>query len=61
MGRVMSVMSLIFFTAMPIGYGQAGVVTSAFGPQATLRASGSIAALIGLGCVTLLRPGRELH
>ncbi len=60
MGRVMSVMSLVFFTAMPLGYGQAGLVTSAFGPQTTLLVSGSIAALIGLGCVTLLRPVREL-
>ena len=60
MGRVMSVMSLIFFVAMPLGYAQAGFVTTAFGPQTTLLASGCVAATIGLGCVTLLRPVREL-
>jgi hypothetical protein len=61
MGRVMSVMSLVFFTATPIGYAQAGLVTRAFGPQTTLLVSGCIAAGIGLGCVMLLRPVRELH
>lgn len=61
MGRVMSVMSLVFFAATPIGYGQAGVVTSAFGPQTTLLVSGGIAALVGLSAVTFLRPVRELH
>jgi MFS family permease len=60
MGRVMSVMSLIFFASTPIGYGQAGLVTRAFGPQATLLASGFVAALIGLGCVGFLRPVRRL-
>ena len=33
-GRVMSMYSLAFFVAMPLGYAQAGVLTSAFGPQA---------------------------
>jgi len=60
MGRVMSMYSLVFFVAMPIGYGQAGLVTSAFGLQVTLLASGLVAAAIGLACLLLLRPVRVL-
>ena len=60
MGRVMSMYSLVFFVAMPLGYGQAGLVTSAFGLQTTLLASGLVAAAIGLACLLLLRPVRAL-
>jgi predicted MFS family arabinose efflux permease len=60
MGRVMSMYSLVFFVAMPIGYAQAGLVTSLWGPQATLVASGGVAAAIGLACVAGLRPVRAL-
>jgi MFS family permease len=61
MGRVMSMYSLVFFVAMPIGYAQAGLVTSLFGPQTTLVASGLAAAALGLGCVLFLRPVRALE
>ena len=60
MGRVMSMYSLVFFVAMPVGYAQAGFVTSLFGPQTTLVASGLVAAALGLACVTWLRPVRTL-
>lgn len=60
MGRVMSTYTLVFFVSMPLGYAQAGLLTSAFGPQTALVASGSIAAAIGLACLALLRPVRAL-
>jgi predicted MFS family arabinose efflux permease len=60
MGRVMSMYSLVFFIAMPIGYLQTGFVTDRFGPQAALQASGLCAAAIGLACLALLRPVRDL-
>lgn len=60
MGRVMSMYTLVFFVSMPLGYAQAGLVSSAFGPQTALVASGSIAAAIGLACLALLRPVRAL-
>jgi predicted MFS family arabinose efflux permease len=60
MGRVMSMYSLVFFVAMPIGYAQAGAVTSAFGPQVSLVASGVVAAAVGLLCVLALAPVRDL-
>jgi MFS family permease len=61
MGRVMSMYSFAFFASMPIGYAQAGIVTSLFGPQTTLVSAGLLAAVIGLACVTLLRPVRALE
>jgi MFS family permease len=60
-GRVMSMYSLVFFVSMPLGYAQAGAVTRAFGPQATLLASGLAAAAIALACLALVRPVRELE
>lgn len=60
MGRVMSMYTLSFFASMPIGYAQAGAVTSAFGPQTTLVASGLLAAAVGGMGVVLLRPVRAL-
>ena len=61
MGRVMSMYTLAFFVAMPLGYAQAGVVTRFFGPQATLVTSGLAAAAIGLAAVALLREVRGLR
>jgi MFS family permease len=61
MGRVMSMYSLVFFASMPVGYAQAGAVTSLAGPQATLVASGLVAAGIGLACVLLLKSVRALE
>jgi hypothetical protein len=52
--------SLVFFVAMPIGYAQAGLVTSLWGPQTTLVVSGLVAAALGLACVTWLRSVRAL-
>ncbi len=60
MGRVMSMYTLVFFVSMPIGYAQAGVVTTLFGPQTTLLTSGLLASAIGLFCLVLLRPVRAL-
>ncbi len=61
MGRVMSMYTLVFFSSMPIGYAQAGFVTSAFGTRTTLLSSGVAAALIGFSCLALARPVRELR
>jgi MFS family permease len=61
MGRVMSMYTLSFFGSMPIGYAQSGAVTSAFGPQASLLASGTAAVVIGLSCLVLMRRVRQLQ
>jgi MFS family permease len=47
-GRVMSMYTLIFFVSAGTGYAQAGLVTSRFGPEVTLVASGALAAVIGV-------------
>ena len=59
-GRVMSMYSLAFFIAMPVGYAQAGAITTAFGPQATLMVNGVAAAVIGLACLVGARSVRSL-
>jgi len=61
MGRVMSMYSLVFFASMPVGYAQAGLVTRGFGPEATLLSSGVVAALIGVACLVLWKPVRDLR
>ncbi len=61
MGRVMSMYSLVFFISMPIGYGLAGVLTTRFGIQTTLLASGCAAGVCGLIAVTTLRTVRALR
>jgi hypothetical protein len=45
---------------MPLGYAQAGAVTSAWGPQATLLSSGVAAAAVGLACLVGARSVRAL-
>jgi len=60
MGRVMSMYSLAFYIAMPLGYAQAGAMTDAFGPQATLQVNGVIAAAIGLANLLALRSVRSI-
>ena len=60
MGRVMSMYSLAFFGSMPLGYAQAGWVTTRFGVEATLLSSGLASAAIGLLCLLGLRSVREL-
>ena len=59
-GRVMSMYTLVFLGASPLGYLQAGMVTDRFGPGAALVSSGWIAAAIGLAAILLLRPVRAL-
>ena len=59
-GRVMSMYSLAFFLAMPVGYAQAGAITTWFGPQTTLLANGVAAAAIGLACLVGARSVRSL-
>lgn len=61
LGRVMSMYSLVFFVSMPVGYAQAGALTSAFGPQAALVANGVVAAAVGLACLAGLRSVRDLR
>jgi MFS family permease len=60
LGRVMSMYSLVFFVAMPIGYAQAGALTAALGPATTLIANGAAAAAIGVLGLVRLRAVREL-
>jgi predicted MFS family arabinose efflux permease len=59
-GRVMSMYTMMFLAASPLGYFQAGAVTDAFGPRATLLSSGAVAACVGLAALLFLRPVREL-
>lgn len=61
MGRVMSMYFLAFLAAMPLGHAQAGVMTNLLGLRATLVASGTTAALIGVAFLVLLRPVRVLR
>jgi MFS family permease len=60
MGRVMSMYTLAFFAAAPLGYAQAGLVTSQFGPQAALLSSGACAIGIGLLAAARLHSVRAL-
>jgi len=61
MGRVMSMYTLAFLTASPLGYLQAGVVTDALGPRIALLSSGWIAAAIGLAAILFLKSVRDLE
>jgi MFS family permease len=61
MGRVMSMWGLAFTVSSAIGYLQAGLLSSAFGPQATLIVSASIASACGLLAMLFLRPVTRLQ
>jgi len=61
MGRVMSMYSLAFTASTPVGYAQAGLMASAFGPQATVVVSATIAMVIGVGAMLFLRPVTKLR
>lgn len=61
LGRVMSMYSLVFFVAMPLGYGLAGAATAAFGTQTTLVLGGAGAAAVGILGLVGLRSVRELR
>ncbi|MCG8590885.1 MAG: MFS transporter [Proteobacteria bacterium] len=60
MGRVMSMYSLVFFASMPLGYGQAGLLTTTLGIEPTLFYNGMVAACIGLAGLLWLKPVRSL-
>lgn len=60
MGRVMSMYSLAFLASTPVGYAQAGVITTLYGPQTTLIANGVAAVAIGAACLLLLRSVRAM-
>jgi predicted MFS family arabinose efflux permease len=59
-GRVMSMYTLTFLAASPVGYFQAGQITNLFGPGAALLSSGCAAAAVGLAAIPFLKPVREL-
>lgn len=61
MGRVMSMYSLAFFASMPVGYAQAGAVTSFFGPAASLVSSGLCAAVVATLALLTTRSVRSLR
>ncbi len=61
MGRVMSMYALAFAAAGPIGFAQAGALTSLFGPREAIVTSGAVVAAIGLLAVLFLRPVRSLR
>jgi hypothetical protein len=61
MGRVMSMYGLAFTASVPLGYLQAGIQASLWGPRATLVAS--LLACVGLGGIAMafLRPVTRLR
>jgi predicted MFS family arabinose efflux permease len=60
MGRVMSMYTLGFTIAIPIGLAQAGLVTNFWGPQVSLVASGIAACILGTLGLILVKPVRGL-
>jgi len=60
MGRVMSVYGLSFTSSLPIGYGQAALTSTLFGPRVSLTISGLVCLAIGVGCFSLMRGVRRL-
>jgi MFS family permease len=61
MGRVMSMWGLVFTVSSAAGYLQAGIVSSALGPQVALIASTSITSACGLLAMLFLRPVTRLR
>jgi DHA3 family tetracycline resistance protein-like MFS transporter len=61
MGRVMSMYSLAFFVAMPIGYFQSGAITTRFGTQASLVAASLAAAVVAATVLALVTSVRRLR
>ena len=61
MGRVMSMYSLAFLVAMPIGYLQSGAITSRFGTQASLVAASLGALLVAAVMLVFVTPVRRLR
>jgi MFS family permease len=60
MGRVMSMWGLAFTISGALGYLQAGLISNAFGPQATVMYGGSVACAIGLLALLFFRPVTRL-
>ena len=60
LGRVMSMSSLAFQVATPLGFAHSGVVSKFGGPDVSVIVSGVIFAAIGVLCVVFLRPVRRL-
>ncbi len=60
LGRVMSMSSLAFGIATPLGFAQAGVLANAWGPQVALIVSGATISVLGVLCVLFLRPVRRM-
>jgi MFS family permease len=60
MGRVMSMYGLSFSASIPLGYAQAGIQASLWGPQATIVSSAAIATAIGLLAFFFLRAVNRL-
>lgn len=56
MGRVMSMWGLTFTISSALGYAQSGLLSNAFGPQATVITGALIASLCGLLAMLFLRP-----
>lgn len=61
MGRVMSMYSLAFFVSSPVGYLLAGASTGVLGIQGTLLLNGGVAIGLGVACLVLLKPVRDLQ
>ncbi|MEP6870792.1 MAG: MFS transporter [Anaerolineaceae bacterium] len=61
MGRVMSMYGLAFTASTPLGYAQAGVMTTLFGPQVTIVVSAIAAIIIGIAAMLFLRPVTRLR
>ncbi|MEO6398176.1 MAG: MFS transporter [Tepidiformaceae bacterium] len=61
MGRVMSMYGLAFTASTPIGYAQAGVMATLFGPQVTIVVSAAAAAVIGILAMLFLRSVTRLR
>ena len=61
MGRVMSMYGLAFLASTPVGYAQAGVMTTLFGPQVTVVVSAIAAVAIGIAAMLFLRPVTRLR
>jgi hypothetical protein len=57
---VMSMYSLVFFVAMPIGYLQSGAITTRFGTEASLAAAALGAALVAAVVLALVSSVRRL-
>ena len=61
LGRVMSMSSLAFAIATPLGFLQSGLIANFWGPQEALIFSGVVITVIGVLAVLLLQPVKRLR